>query len=142
MRKTKFKDNPSPLYRETLAYLQRLLEAEGLDSVRRAFADAAADATKREFQEVRDLDRETRGGARYIARFRFTGRGSDHVCGWSRNGSRAVLVSQPYHLGSQEIIELAQAHILHDLDIRISSDSYYFPGRSLMIELWKKSKSE
>ena len=135
MKKTKFKGDPSALYMETLAHLRGLLQEEGLDTVHRVYADAAGAAIKQDFREYRDLDKETAPGERQIGTLKNPP--GDHFTGWTRDGKRMLLLSQPYHINGDDLLELAMGAKAHGLDLRISAESYYFPGKAILVELWK-----
>ena len=134
--KTKFMREPTKQYMETLTQLQGLLQEEGLDAVQRVYADATSDAIKQDFQEFRDLENETPGGRRKIGTLMEPP--GDHFNGWTRNGKRVLLISQPYELKGKDLLRLAMGAEAHGLDLRISAGaSYYYPGQSMMVELWK-----
>jgi hypothetical protein len=63
---------------------------------------------------------------------------ADHVTGWLRGGTPAVLISQPYGLASRGIAslhELAQRH--PEVAVRIDGTGWY-GFRTVFVQLWRQ----
>ncbi len=64
----------------------------------------------------------------------------DHVTGWTRDGKPAVLLAQPYGLGTDDIADLATVAEQWHLDVRIDGTGWYGYGTTF-VELWAQQRS-
>lgn len=60
---------------------------------------------------------------------------TDHMSAWTRHGVPAVIVAQPYHLDTDERVELLQLQRRYDIEVVIKNRGWY--GGSYQIELWR-----
>ena len=126
-----FQDNPSDLFKETARTLKNLLETEGFDSVSRAFATAVHHDLF-ESWKGKDHIKESKDELTW-EKFE----GFDHPSVWLKDGKYSVYVSQPYDLHKDALKRLVEFCEENQLTCHISTESWYFPSRTLMIEITK-----
>jgi len=63
---------------------------------------------------------------------------SDHTSMWNKDSKPYVYVSQPYHLTCEGLKDISQFCEQFNLSVHITSDSFYSPGGTLMIEIKKR----
>jgi hypothetical protein len=61
----------------------------------------------------------------------------DHDSYWEDENGKQLLVVQPYSIDTSDIREWVDWADRHDLNVRISGESFYCPGQTLMIEITK-----
>jgi hypothetical protein len=66
--------------------------------------------------------------------------GNDHGMLWNRDGKPVCYTFEPYSLGNDALVGLAEFCGEHDLDVSISGSSWHFVGSTFLIELWKKGE--
>lgn len=60
----------------------------------------------------------------------------DHMTLWTRNGKPAVLTSHPYPVSGEFLLELLEKCKALGVTVYVSPCSWYFPGATLLIEMW------
>lgn len=66
----------------------------------------------------------------------------DHGELWVRDGRPVVYVSQPYGIRAEGVQHLAALRAERGFDIRVDTDSWHFPGSTLLIEVWAPGEFE
>jgi hypothetical protein len=61
----------------------------------------------------------------------------DHA-GWSKEYGKTVLVSEPYALNTEDLLELLKFINTCNLNLSISGESYHYPGATLRIRMEPK----
>ncbi len=140
--------------KETVKAIRKVHKAHGSDKANRAYAEAMSDVDRKEWAECNGFV-QVEGGHEWFVRFLgktcicMTGGDCglaaweplrvpylDHTSYWQGEDGRKVLVAQPY--GLRDLRELGAWADRHDLTIKVSAWSFYFPGRSLMIEVQRR----
>ena len=63
-------------------------------------------------------------------------KGFDHAMSWERGGRQVCVTFEPYKLDSETLGRLAKLETEHGFFVRITANSFYFPGRSVLVEIW------
>jgi hypothetical protein len=146
-----FNDEQSAKYRQAVAILRELLQAEGEDVANRAFAEAVSDDRKTAFLKsggvkmVRGkppcfyrLKKESCPDAHSQADYSkcvLRSPIADHIYEFTKNGKTHSLVAQPYEITHEEIDKAVQFCKANDFRMKITaSDSWHFPGKTLLVE--------
>ena len=148
----RFMEDPSEAFEQAVGALCDLLEAEGPESVLRAYAEVMEEAASKAFCEHwqveqapgstdctarlfgkrhRDPDTPAGPSCRYCHP-----PGSDHAKLYVRDGEGAVFLSQPYELGWEEMQELVEWCRERGLRADVSArESWYFPGWTVAVRI-------
>jgi hypothetical protein len=146
-----FNNQQSAKYQQAVAILRELLQAEGEDIANRAFAEAVyADRRKTYLKSggVKML-RGTHPCFYRLKKERCPDAYShteypkcilrspidDHIYEFTKNGKTVSLVAQPYEITDEEIDKAVQFCKANDFRMKITaSDSWHFPGKTLLVE--------
>jgi len=142
--------------KELVTSIRNVIEAYGTNIANRAYAEAMSDALRTEWAEDNGLV-QVEGGHEWFVRFlgktcicmsggecglaecEALGVPSlDHMSYWEAEDGRLVLVAQPYGLPNMRELEAWADR--YDLLISVTVWSFYFPGRSLQIEVQRRGK--
>lgn len=148
---SRFNKKPSPLYREAVLALSRLIEAEGIDQTERASAEALSEPLLEQWKKTIGATRSQ--GQPCLNRL-LGGRHqehwnsdrvchpcripiSDHTTSWIKNGKPVCILSQPYSLSTENMREIVATCEEWDLSVTVrTGPGFHFPGRILSV-LWK-----
>ncbi|MEW5933419.1 MAG: hypothetical protein AB1816_07550, partial [Bacillota bacterium] len=135
-------------------------EEEGLDAAYRAFAEACWEDVRESWQRRRGDVRMSAGHVCVARLLRgrctnwspFRGEtcesppcippGADHVELYVSGGRPQVFVSQPYDLGWNTLVRLVQFCLRWGLAADVSTESWHFPGRTLLVEIRKAGNAD
>jgi hypothetical protein len=146
--KRRFENKRTARYEQAVAALQALLEEGGLDAVSRAYGEATWQEEERQFRVINKLT--PLKGHRCVPRLRgqrCPGKYhymwdkvpvQDHSSDWKKDGKPYCVVSQPYPPLSTEDLKAILDFCGDDLEVSISTDSWWFPGRTLRIVYYRK----
>lgn len=123
---------------------ERSKEGDSLDLANRAFAEAVAEGWRDLFimsegvksrrtphvclsrlkgERCRPMECSSPGGIP----------GKDHVSEWVKNRKTIMIVSQPYRLSYEDMMKTVEFCEANGLRADVSADSWYFPGRTLLV---------
>jgi hypothetical protein len=151
--------NPTPNERKAVNAIRKVTEAHGTDKANRVCAEAMNESMRLEWAE-QDGFIQVCGGHEWLVRFLGKtcicmtgdecglleiqeldlGPHLDHTSYWETAEGRMVIVGQPYGMSCDQMFELAAWAKRNNLGLHISGWSYYFPGRSLMIEVERSDR--
>ncbi len=137
-----FNDKPSPLYLKAKAALKEALDAgESIDDI---FGEIASVQREQRFNRSAQMhqrrdghvcfDRLARRPCRCDTVLREPPAGSDHLSEWVKNKRTAVIASQPYTLGSDQVAEMLSFAKREGLDFTVGArQSWHYPGSTLLV---------
>ncbi|NUM45378.1 MAG: hypothetical protein HUU38_11795 [Anaerolineales bacterium] len=147
--KRNFNDKPTAKYLKAVSMLMELLEDEGADTVKRAYAEAVFERKIQGYKRDMKAPRDSHVCVSRLKGERCPGEkchspvcipGMDHVSEWRKDGKTESIVSQPYRMNLKTLKETVEFCETNGLDAEISVDeSWHFPGATLFIE-YKKLK--
>jgi hypothetical protein len=144
---------PTPLYTSGLDLMQKLIHEEGIHAAEALYADVLGGPRKQQFARD-ELAKPQRGP--HVCVHRLVGAAkclemppgicdtltptlpaSDHLSEWrsnaGRGGKTVAIVSQPYSLSNQDLQEIVSRCQSDGLQAEVSTESWHFPGRSLLL---------
>jgi len=152
-----FGDNEdNPKIDESIELLRRLTREDSFDTARRVYAEATYINMEQAYIEGRGV---TRSQAKVCIRWLTGGRcgefkspdyycgdchppGMDHPSLWNKGGKPYSYVFQPYGLDNETLEELMAYCEKHGLSCSVNSESWHFPGGTLIVELRRKTISQ
>ncbi len=147
---SRFMSHPSSTYRQAVSALRALLQEEGVDGARRAYAETTEQAIRDEYLGALGL---IGSHDHHVCVHRLKGQrcsddlshlnmpGANHFSEWKKEGQTVLIVSQPYHLSFEmlgEIVAFCQANGLR-ADIEGGS-AWHFPGATVMVAYRSETK--
>lgn len=148
-------ESKSALYQKAVRCVAELIEAEGLDVAERAVAEALATPRSEAFvkrygvslsQGAACLKRLT--GGKHIGTVEHAigaecrAPSADHDTLWLKGGKPHIYMSEPYSLGLKAIGKMHEVATALGLDVRVTADSPYFPGRTLQVLFTKENRHD
>lgn len=153
MQTRKLNRKPSEKYLALLKAARELAEAEGEDEMSRACAEAVMAYEEASFIE-RNKVKPSSGSHVCVKRLQGSRRcnghslhdddeqlpGADHISEWIKDGKTEIIVSQPYGLSWRALKEIVSFCEAKGLEAEIDAGSWWFPGRTLVLEYRKASE--
>ena len=149
-----FRIHPDELNCRAVRMLHNLLLDQGLDAVRRAYADATTQAFRNEYIQAHPLE-ANRHGRGHVRGQRLKGNNwpckrcdlaqaipaADHLSEWTHDGKTAPIISQAYNLSYVTLKETVAFCEVHGLTVTISTEpSWVFPGAVITVEYRRAEK--
>lgn len=149
---SRFHQDGSQKYKQAVIAIQELLAAEGADVANRAYAEAIHTAVRDAYQKEKGATpakgshvcvNRLKGSKNCPDKHNTTGTAkcdlripaSDHLSEWVKDGETYSIVSQPYGISYETLIEMIKFCDQHELEPYISADrAWHFPGSALSIE--------
>lgn len=145
-----FMAKPSVAYLKAVEALNALLEAEGVGSVERAFAEASHTGRQQLFQQRHGV-KQSQGqpwagrllGKLHSSRSELENpRGTDHPSLWLRDGKAHMFMYEPYYVGHDGLRALVDYCERWGFEASITAEeSFWFPGRTLAVVLRRKAET-
>ena len=148
---SRFNLHPSSIYRQAVNACRALLQAEGDDGVRRAYAESTTNAIRDGYLRFWRL-KPSRSDHVCVQRLKgercpddlshLKLRGADHLSEWTDGKKTVLIVSQPYHLHYEtleQVVAFCQANGLR-ADVEAES-AWHFPGATLLITFKREKKN-
>jgi hypothetical protein len=148
---SRFRSHPSSTFRQAVSALRSLLQEEGVDGARRAYAETTEQAIRDEYLGSHGL---LGSHSHHVCVHRLKGQrcpndlphlnlpGADHLSEWKKERQTVLIVSQPYRLRYEtlrEIVAFCQANGLR-ADVETEA-AWHFPGATVMVAYRREKKS-
>ncbi len=148
---SRFRSHPSSTYRQAVSALRALLQEEGVDGARRAYAETTGQSIRDEYLRSFGVKPSQ---SHHVCVHRLKGErcsndlshlnvpGADHLSEWKKERETVLIVSQPYHLRYEtlrEIVAFCQANGLR-ADVEAES-AWHFPGATVMVAYRREKKN-
>lgn len=147
--KRRFTSRPSQQYLKAVDELLILLHQEGGDSVNRAFAEISTESRLKSWKQKYKFSSghpclNRLQGKRCDGMNPLSCRppGADHTSLLFQLGKPVSFISQPYGLGWSTLKELVELCSKRGLEASIdASTSWHFPGRTLLVDITRPTRS-
>jgi hypothetical protein len=143
-----YMDKPSARWQQTVESLRELLEAEGLGSMERAYAEAVQKPWRERFirqEKITQAGEVTQAEETHACIHRLWSPrcarycvsndlpGLDHVSLWKKDRTPVAFVSQPYFFPYDTMKETVAYCEAHGLEASVEANSWHFAGRTLLV---------
>jgi hypothetical protein len=145
--------NPSPLYKDAVRALSKLLEKEGTQAVSSAHAEAVDQRVRTDREKMYGHDHGSLIAFQRLIDgktpengwdFNVESMGLDHSSErWKPDSERADMIeSQPYSLTLDELRAIIKGCDEMGLEVRISGESWHLPGKTLLVEFTRADQAQ